>query len=307
MAGVLKVDSINADSNLSFRIANTAVAFIDSTGLKMSGSNLQFSGGGTLNVAANSAIVNPTITTPTIAGQATINSGSSASAAILNSTNAGGAALNIQNSGTVNALLGGYNSIVGSGNATDVMLSATQGVLAFGTGASSAERMRINEFGVGLGGAIPSSGTGITFPATQSASSNANTLDDYEEGDWTPSFTFSINNSASFSYTQQIGRYTKIGRLVTVFGYIAATVTKSNAIGDLQIAGLPFTPANLTLDFPPGSCFSGGFPTVPTGVLQNSTLTQLYLSKSTSQQTIGVADLNASDTVNIRFSYTYIV
>ena len=53
MAGTLKVDNLNADSNLALKIANTAVAFIDSTGLKMSGSNLQFSG--------NSAIINPTI------------------------------------------------------------------------------------------------------------------------------------------------------------------------------------------------------------------------------------------------------
>jgi hypothetical protein len=36
---------------------------------------------------------------------------------------------------------------------------------------------------IGLGGATPTtSGTGITFPATASASTNANTLDDYEEG-----------------------------------------------------------------------------------------------------------------------------
>ena len=61
MAGTLKVDNLNADSNLALKIANTAVAFIDSTGLKMSGSNLQFSGGGTLNVAANSAISTPTV------------------------------------------------------------------------------------------------------------------------------------------------------------------------------------------------------------------------------------------------------
>jgi hypothetical protein len=79
-----------------------------------------------------------------VSGQARFNSGATASAAILTSTNAGGTALNIQNSGTVNSLLGGYNSIVGSGNATDVMLSATQGILAFGTGASSTERMRID-------------------------------------------------------------------------------------------------------------------------------------------------------------------
>jgi hypothetical protein len=40
---------------------------------------------------------------------------------------------------------------------------------------------------IGLGGATPTtSGTGITFPASASASTNANTLDDYEEGTWTP-------------------------------------------------------------------------------------------------------------------------
>lgn len=52
------------------------------------------------------------------------------------------------------------------------------------------ERMRINSDGtiktsstISVGAATPStSGAGITFPATQSASTNANTLDDYEEG-----------------------------------------------------------------------------------------------------------------------------
>ena len=92
-------------------------------------------------------------------GQTTINSTSAASAVILNSTNAGGTALNIQNSGTVNSLLGGYNSIVGSGNATDIMLSATQGVLAFGTGASSTERVSIASGGaVGIATTSPTSG-----------------------------------------------------------------------------------------------------------------------------------------------------
>jgi len=38
---------------------------------------------------------------------------------------------------------------------------------------------------IGVGGATASSsGAGITFPATQSASTDANTLDDYEEGNW---------------------------------------------------------------------------------------------------------------------------
>jgi hypothetical protein len=100
-----------------------------------------------------------------VSGQARFSSGATASAAILTSTNAGGTAFNIQNSGTVNSLLGGYNSIVGSGNATDVMLSATQGVLAFGTGASSAERMRIDSSGRLLVGSTATTSGGNTISA----------------------------------------------------------------------------------------------------------------------------------------------
>jgi hypothetical protein len=51
---------------------------------------------------------------------------------------------------------------------------------------------------IGVGGATAAaSGAGITFPATISASSNANTLDDYEEGTWTPSY--SASNGVPFS------------------------------------------------------------------------------------------------------------
>jgi hypothetical protein len=59
---------------------------------------------------------------------------------------------------------------------------------------------------ISVGGATPTtSGTGITFPATQSASTDANTLDDYEEGTWTPS----VGGSATYG-AQQNGRYIKI-------------------------------------------------------------------------------------------------
>ena len=40
MAGQIKVDSINADSNLALKIANTTVAFIDSSGLRPTSGNV---------------------------------------------------------------------------------------------------------------------------------------------------------------------------------------------------------------------------------------------------------------------------
>jgi hypothetical protein len=56
---------------------------------------------------------------------------------------------------------------------------------------------------IGLGGATPStSGIGITFPATASASTNANTLDDYEEGTFTP--TWSTGTATYVSSSREI-------------------------------------------------------------------------------------------------------
>jgi hypothetical protein len=98
---------------------------------------------------------------------------------------------------------------------------------------------------IGVGGATPStSGAGITFPATQSASTDANTLDDYEEGTWTP------NVGGNATYTVQVGRYVKIGSQVTVWGQmiIGTLGTGSNA----DISGLPFTSANITNNFGSG-------------------------------------------------------
>ena len=88
-----------------------------------------------------------------------------------------------------------------------------------------------------LQGATSQAGTGISFPATQSASSDANTLDDYEEGTWSPNFTFS-GASAGMSYTSS-GTYTKIGNSVRVFGRVAFT-NKGSSTGSAWIQNLPF-------------------------------------------------------------------
>jgi hypothetical protein len=87
---------------------------------------------------------------------------------------------------------------------------------------------------MGVGGATPSaSGSGISFPATQSASTDANTLDDYEEGTWTPT----VGGTATHS--TQTGSYTKIGRQVTVKFEI--TITTLGTGSTTTISGLPFS------------------------------------------------------------------
>jgi hypothetical protein len=78
----------------------------------------------------------------------------------------------------------------------------------------------------------------ITFPAAQNASSNVNTLDDYEEGTWTPVLGGSGGTSGQ-TYATQLGTYVKIGKLVTVTFYIVLT-NKGTITTTAQISGLPF-------------------------------------------------------------------
>ena len=110
--------------------------------------------------------------------------------------------------------------------------STTAGGLTFTTLSQS---FRSNgTIGVGTSGST--SGTGITFPATQSASSDANTLDDYEEGTWTPT----IGGTAT--YSRQEASYTKIGRVVTV--RFDMTITLLLTGSTTTISGLPFSVGN---------------------------------------------------------------
>jgi hypothetical protein len=64
-------------------------------------------------------------------------------------------------------------------------------------------------------------------------------LDDYEEGTWTPVLVSRSSPSGSLSYTQNTGKYVKVGDLV----YVSAFVTwNSGSIGGstVQLSGLPF-------------------------------------------------------------------
>jgi len=93
---------------------------------------------------------------------------------------------------------------------------------------------------ISVGGATPTtSGSGITFPASQSASSDANTLDDYEEGTFTPTLTGGFSSGPT-SYSVQTGAYTKIGRVVYFFLDLDSDGATANA-STIVIGGLPFT------------------------------------------------------------------
>ena len=85
--------------------------------------------------------------------------------------------------------------------------------------------------GVAVGGATPQT-SGIAFPAIAVGVANVNTLDDYEEGTWTPS----IGGTAT--YITQNGRYTKIGNVVTIVCDLAINLRGTGS--QEVISGLPF-------------------------------------------------------------------
>lgn len=119
-----------------------------------------------------------------------------------------------------------------------VVINGTSGITTPGLDASGTNKFAAT---VGVGGATPAaSGAGITFPATASASSDANTLDDYEEGTFTPTIT---GSSVAGTPVNGEGFYTKIGRVVYVSIRFENVAPPSGGSGNIKCNNLPFVVA----------------------------------------------------------------
>ena len=107
---------------------------------------------------------------------------------------------------------------------TQAMTLAANGNLLVGTTTDAGQKLQVN--GV-------AATDGVKFPATQVPSADVNTLDDYEESTWNPTFNAAITITGT-----PTGKYTKIGRVV----YATCTFTYTDLTGaDINISGLPFT------------------------------------------------------------------
>ena len=143
--------------------------------------------------------------------------------------------------------LANYTLLASDGASSNGLIigSLTADPVIFGT--NNVERMRLPAAGgvqavttISVGNTTPSaSGSGITFPATQSASTDANTLDDYEEGTWTAAFA-STGGTITINTSYRTGKYVKVGSKVTVTGIFIVSAI-SSPTGSLTISGLPFT------------------------------------------------------------------
>jgi hypothetical protein len=122
--------------------------------------------------------------------------------------------IKLTNSGaTTGFLIGSFNTSVDIKNreagAMNFFTSDTQRMTLDASG-----RLLVGPTSANASGGILQLSSGITFPATQVASSDVNTLDDYEEGSWTPTITAGSGTPTTTSINT--AKYTKIGRLVTL-------------------------------------------------------------------------------------------
>jgi hypothetical protein len=103
----------------------------------------------------------------------------------------------------------------------------------------SSGRLLVGTSTANTNGGVLQLSSGITFPATQVAATDPNTLDDYEEGTWTPTQGGGLTVVGAFS---SVGNYTKIGKTVIYAGYVVgATSVAFNPAGGILAGGLPFS------------------------------------------------------------------
>jgi hypothetical protein len=158
---------------------------------------------------------------------------------------------------------------------------------------------------VALNGAVPQTGTGITFPATQSASSNANTLDDYEEGTWTPTLVFG-SGSTGITYNARNGRYTKIGNYVFATGFVNLS-SKGSSAGDATFTGLPFSADETNRSYGGNGQFDAGGSSVPVAVQVLAFGTTAFNRYGNANNFLGLTEANFTNSSVYFFNAVYLV
>jgi hypothetical protein len=182
-----------------------------------------------------------------------------------------------------------YDNSVNSGLV--IQQDGASGIIAKFNGSGGATKVRIDA-------------DGLKFGADTAA---ANALDDYEEGTWTMGIAFG-GASVGVTYASNTGTYTKIGRQVTVNGFLNLS-SKGSSTGIALITGLPFTIANSATTYTPSSFrineitfanqFQGfGDPNTTTIVLEE--VTEAGVKSA-------ITDADFANTSDIMVSLTYFV
>jgi hypothetical protein len=211
------ITTADATGNLNIQSGGSTVVAVTSTGVAVTGT---LSATGLINTAIGAAIVAGSNSNPPLAASAT--------RGIMHTA---GSTDTIVSWGTATA----HNGYI-YGSSTQTQFLSVPDAMHFTVASST--RATLSSTGLAVTGLVDISAATsgqIKFPATQNASANANTLDDYEEGTWTPT----DGSGAGRTFTDITSKYTKIGRQLTISAYFVTAVS-ANGLG-VVIGGLPFT------------------------------------------------------------------
>jgi hypothetical protein len=193
---------------------------------------------------------------------------------------------------------------------TDTGSNGTFTVATEGTGrltVDSSGRTLLGGVTANANGGVLQLSSGITFPATQVAASDPNTLDDYEEGTFTPTLTATTGSVSG--YGSQSGTYKRVGSLVVCNIYLYLT-NKGTLSGALKVDNLPFAGASGLQMQGVGTYYFGTAINVVGVTCFSSSGTFVNLRRSTAASTANNTTLDSSEINNnfeIMLMLTYMV
>mgnify|MGYP003644619711 CR=1 FL=1 len=221
---------------------------------------------------------------------------------IVQSNNVNGGYQEFNNGSTAPLYLGFGQTLITGISTSDAAIRYANNLI-FGVNAT--ERLRIDIGGrllVGLTSANTNGSNfqvsqGVTFPATQSASGDANTLDDYEEGYFTATFTPSTSGTITLSGSYNTLSYTKVGRVVTITGEIVVSSASAPVGTSVSIGGFPFAAGT-------GTASSTGFSVTDLGTL-TARVGRINALNTTADMFITASTIGTNS--NFVFGFSYIV
>ena len=162
----------------------------------------------------------------------------------------------------------------------------------WGSGWAGRDTLRITGQGIMFGGSVDSGGT----------TSSSNTLDDYEEGTWTPVIYGSTGGTGSGNIVN--AKYTKVGGLVQVMCYLNS-YDVTGLSGAVRLSGLPFSSNGYHISVI-GYCnmFSTDEASVSVSGYTESGSTNIYLMKGSSTTPIPASEAtNSGGQLMLNFTY----
>ena len=117
--------------------------------------------------------------------------------------------------------------------------------------------------------------SGLAMPASQSASGDANTLDDYEEGTYSPGVAGTSGSASGVNFNTRLGLYTLVGRMVKVMIHIHLSSWSSGPSGNLFIT----LPSNAVNSYSCGAAlgYMANWSKYPTNAIVSGGSDRLYL------------------------------